>query len=438
MKKWVLFIVIFTCFFPYPTKAETVIHIPKGHSIQEAIDNSPSGSVIKVEKGTYKESLTITKPIQLKAEGKVVIDGNHQGHVIHIKANDVKLEGFTIIHSNKNAKDAGIFLDQVEKTSIKNNHLQQVYYGIYVNGGHDHHIKNNTITSLHEHFSKRGNGIHLLGTTGNVIENNKMTMVQDGVYFDEANENQITQNQVTGSRYALHFMFSKDNSVTKNRLNENINGLMIMNSEKLIIQHNQLSKNLNYRGYGALIFDSDDVVMRNNNVTYNHTGISLQDARNVKVLQNTIAGNFIGLEVRGESKDNLISNNQFVGNIMQNKISTEGVYLDNGQIGNYWDDQHSYDLDGNGIGDLPYQTNSGYERLLEKYPHYQFYFESPAMNLWHSVEKMFPTIAKSTGLDRYPLTDSSGKGNFGMGTIIVLSVFSVILLFLQWKRRVHS
>jgi parallel beta-helix repeat protein len=79
------------------TAQKTITVCPSGcdfTSIQAAIQAAPEGAAIQVKAGTYKESLTITKPLSLVGEGagKTVIEGG----VAVLATKVVFLAGFTV------------------------------------------------------------------------------------------------------------------------------------------------------------------------------------------------------------------------------------------------------------------------------------------------------------------------------------------------------
>jgi len=96
----------------HPAIAVTYI-VPDDHpTIQAAIDTAASGDTILVRAGTYYENLqTQGKVLTLKSlDGpeNTIIDGNHQGSVLHVTG-DAWIEGFTI-QNGQNADGGGIYV----------------------------------------------------------------------------------------------------------------------------------------------------------------------------------------------------------------------------------------------------------------------------------------------------------------------------------------
>lgn len=376
-----------------------------GDSIQKAINEAERDATITVQEGSYHEQLVINKPLKLQAanNAKVMLSGNHQGHVITITASGVSLSGFQINQSGNKKQDAGIYIASSDNLIVSNT-LSRVQNGIYVNKGHGNQIENNTITSNNNRISKRGNGIHLFYGSGNVVRGNDIYNVQDGIYIDFAADSTLSNNTISDSRYAIHLMFGKGGLVSGNQFTYNINGMMVMSSSSFRIEQNIMQKQLDYRGYGALLYNTDRITMRGNRIMDNSNGLGLEDARDSMIADNVIAGNHLGLSLLKGNTGTTLSGNQFIGNVVQARSLDDKQAIDDGTSGNYWDDYSSFDLTGDGIGELPYYASSIYDKLLPKQPQLQFYFESPAIQLWNAVNRMLPATSTASGADRFPLT----------------------------------
>ncbi|HUZ58347.1 MAG TPA: hypothetical protein VMU83_06160 [Hanamia sp.] len=70
------------------------------HSILEAVNNSVNGDTILVAQGIYKEkNIVINKSIVLIGDRYPVLDGERQFEIISVKADNVTIKGFKLIHS---------------------------------------------------------------------------------------------------------------------------------------------------------------------------------------------------------------------------------------------------------------------------------------------------------------------------------------------------
>ncbi len=394
MRLWPCYLFVILCvLYVHP------MDVRAANELQLQIDKAQPGQTIFLENRTYAGPVFISKPLTIIGKQHTVIEGDSQGDVLVIQADDVTIESLTIQASGKGKQQAGIMIDKVDRATIVSNSLQQVQNGIFVRGGKGHRIQGNHIVSYNAHFSKRGNGIHLLATNDTTIDKNQITTVQDGVYLDDATATQIQENTIQDSRYAVHFMFSQNGQVKRNHFSNNINGIMAMNSEQVDLVENRFEQHLNYRGYGVLIYEMKDVNVKDNELFYNQNGLEIQSSEYIQVEGNTFGGNTVGFATSGANKEVIFHQNEMAGNIVQTRLSGNLIELD----GNYWDDYHSYDLDGDGIGEIPYETYSASSEWMQRHPHLQFFFESPAMTIWQSMEKMFSISDQSKNRDHEPI-----------------------------------
>src|SRR3989338_83625 len=99
----------------------TVLSVPSQYKpIQDAINASSSGDIIRVSAGTYKEQIKLKAGITLRGEGyeKTVIDGEKKNGNVVVGANDAVIEGFTI--RNSGYMDAGIKCDNASMAVLNN------------------------------------------------------------------------------------------------------------------------------------------------------------------------------------------------------------------------------------------------------------------------------------------------------------------------------
>ena len=86
------------------------------------------------------------------------------------------------------------------------------------------------------------------------------------------------------------------------------------------------------------------------------------------------------------------------GNLVNNRWSQAGR-------GNYWSDYAGFDVDANGVGDLPYRVQSLYEDLLQSYPELRLFQLSPATQALDLAAQAFPIFQPAAKLvDEHPLT----------------------------------
>ncbi|WLR50406.1 nitrous oxide reductase family maturation protein NosD [Bacillus tianshenii] len=437
----ILFVVISWC-MPAPVEGEEVSVTPEKGALQRAIASAKEGDELVLTPGVYNEKIKINKSLKIKGKQGVVIDGGGEGNVIVIKAPNVRLENIEIQNSGSLKQEAGIRIEG-DRAQIISNSLQRVHYGIYIAKADAVQIIDNQIIGDDTHFSKRGNGIHLFHATHTTIAENNISHVQDGIYFDFAKNTAVTKNEITNARYAVHLMFSEKAAVSENKLSNNINGLMVMSTKYVDIFHNDILKNLHFRGYGVLLYETDDVTLQDNRIISNSTGLALQYSEGSLVRSNVIAGNHVGIELTGENVDTSLMKNNVIGNViqLQEKAIKEDVRIESS--GNYWDDYRGGDLNGDGFGEIPYQAS---EALTDRNPYFQFYFESPALMLQQRISRMLPVREESSLIeekpsvspnDLYKTTPEAVPGSFPFEVFIVgvISTLGSLGIFYSGRRK---
>ncbi|WP_226645464.1 nitrous oxide reductase family maturation protein NosD [Mesobacillus subterraneus] len=391
-------------FIPMNAFAEE-FKVERGQSIQRAVEGARNGDTILVAPGVYKESLVINKEVSIKGEEGTTIDGGGNGNVIMVTASNVVIEGLTIQNSGSAQEDSGIYIKKADRNVIKNNTVKDVQNGIYIANSNENLLLGNSITSYESHFSKRGNGIHMFKGGGHTLKENEIANVQDGLYFDFTKGIKVYGNHVSESRYGMHFMFSEGIQAERNHVKKNVTGFMVMDSAGIEFIKNKVTDHFHFRGYGILIYETKGVLVERNEILRNSTGLSLEDGGDTLIKMNQIAANQVGLEFMGKNENNTFSENNFIGNVVQSKISGEDMRLDDGVKGNYWDDYSSFDLSGDGVGEEAYKAGSLYDRLLRKQPYWQFFFESPSIKLWTKAEALFPSFGTADVFDARPLVE---------------------------------
>ena len=414
-----------------------------GQSIQRAVDNARNGDTILISPGLYKESVLINKEVSIKGEEGAIIDGGGKGNVITVTASNMVIDGLLIQNSGSGQEDSGILIKKADKNVIQNNTLKNVKNGIYLANSHENQLLRNSITSNNSHFSKRGNGIHMFKGGGHYLKGNEIANVQDGIYFDFTKDIKVSENHVSESRYGMHFMFSERILAERNHVEKNVTGFMVMDSAHIDFIENRVTDHFHFRGYGILIYETKNVQVEGNEILRNSTGLSLEFGVDTLINRNQIAANQVGLEFLGKNENNTFSENNFIGNVVQSKISGEDMRLDDGVKGNYWDDYSSFDLSGDGVGEEAYKAGSLYDRLLRKQPYWQFFFESPSIKLWTKAEALFPSFGAADVYDARPLVEpvtmlreaeQRSKDRMVPGVIGILFIFFSIFVIVKGRK----
>lgn len=232
-------------------------------------------------------------------------------------------------------------------------------------------------------MNRRGNGIHQWNSENNLIVGNEISDTRDGIYFSFTNHSRVEDNFVHQARYGLHYMYSDDNHFENNTFSDNAAGAAIMFSKGLIVRRNRFINNRGLRAYGLIFQSTDRTLLEQNDIQHNAVGLSFNQCNGNKLIGNRLTNNYIGLRLGSNSDDNQISENIFVNNLHPVELAGEGSgnrWAISG-VGNFWGDAVAFDLDGDGINDLPHRELDLLGVLRRDFPAIALLSESPGLKL---------------------------------------------------------
>ncbi len=433
------------------------------------VDAAPAGSTVVVPAGTYAVHLQLQRPITLVADGEVVLDGSGRGTVVTISADDVTVRGFQIVNTGGQVEDAAaIKTVQASRVRIEANRIAAFFTGIWVNGGESIAIVDNVLTGSGQvtiggdhstsgapvavviaggepasmdmgmtmdmsstgsdphagHGSGagpvgQGDAITLWTAHGITVRGNTIRDARDGIFVNYANEVLIDSNVIEHSRYAIHAMFGEDLTVFGNTARVNVTGLVFMYSSRVLAGRNVLTDSQEAGiGVGIVIKDVVGVQLAENRIERNRVGLQVDgtvhhDTAEALVVRNRFAGNGVGVALFA-SADLAFAANDFDGNLTQVLALEPGVERHNdwtnGGTGNTWSDYAGFDINGDGIGDVPYVASGLGPVLTTSSPALELYRTAPAMavlgtaqSIWESsrgpvVRDFAPRIAAAVNL----------------------------------------
>ncbi|WP_124642337.1 nitrous oxide reductase family maturation protein NosD [Amniculibacterium aquaticum] len=376
-------------------------------TIQQALKVSKPGDSILVDAGTYKEgNLNITKPLTILGIGRPILDGEMKYEILSFRANHIVLKGFRIINSGEDeVKNIGALrLYDSHFTTVANNIFENNYFGIFIQRGYKCLIQNNKFTTKRSKSQEGvGDGIHAWSSDELWIKNNYVEGHKDGIYLEKVLNSYVARNYSKKNlRYGLHFMFSNDNIYSHNTFDGNDAGVAVMYSNNVGMVGNRFINNWGDASYGLLLKEISFSKIKENYFDNNTTGIFMDGATKIDFYKNQFSNNGWGLKVNANCMENRINNNNFLGNVFD--ISTNGTMVLNDFKSNFWDkNDERYDLNKDGISDIPYHPLSLYAVLSERNPSVMLLFRSFFVDLMDRVEKILPSLTPENFVDDKPL-----------------------------------
>jgi nitrous oxidase accessory protein len=374
-------------------------------TIQQALILAVNGDTILVDAGHYHEkNITINKTIFLVGINHPILDGDHQYEVISIKANGVLVDGFTVINSGISSIEdfAGIKIYNSHDAVVRNNVLENTFFGIYSQYGTNCTIEKNRITAYAKEEQQSGNGIHCWKSDSMRIIANTVTGHRDGIYFEFVTNSIIWRNtSFKNMRYGLHFMFSNNDAYITNIFRNNGAGVAVMFSNHVKMIHNYFEENWGDGAYGLLLKEISDGYIDNNYFVKNTAGIFMEGASRIHMEKNVFESNGWAMKIQASCMDVTVVNNNFKRNTFD--VGTNGSLVLNTFNHNYWDKYEGYDLDKNKMGDIPYRPVSMYAMIIEQNPPAMILFRSLMTSLLDKTEKILPSLTPENLKDEHPL-----------------------------------
>lgn len=376
------------------------------NSIKTAVDSSKSGDSLFIKTGLYKESNIVIykKSLYITGEKGTVIDTQNKGYGFSVEATDIIIKNLTIknIEVSYTKEYAAILLFKSYDFVIENITVERAFFGFLVQKSKDGIIKNNTISGEGKAEADSGNAIHLWHCENVKVLNNDVRRMRDGIYLEFGNSSYIANNYSTKNmRYGLHFMFSNDNTYENNTFEANGAGVAVMFSKRIKMFNNLFKKNWGTASYGILLKEINDAELQHNIFEDNTIGVNADGTNRITFIENTFKNNGYAIKVHGACYDNIYSKNNFLHNSFD--LSYSGKLNSNKFENNYWSNYTGYDLDKDGIGDVPYRPVKLFSYLVNRTPESIVLLRSLFIDIINFSEKVSPVFTPENLIDNKPL-----------------------------------
>ena len=405
MNKIVLFLAVILMAYPsYAQKIEVCTTCPIS-TLKKAIAVAKDYDTIIIKKGTYKEhSVIVDKPLTIIGKNYPVIDGEKKGEIITVISDNVTVDGLFIINvgTSYTADYAAIRIKRSKHFTVKNLVLEKLFFGIYLEKSSYGKVYHNKIIGDAVEEYNSGNGIQLWYSNHIQIEHNYVQHVRDGIYL-EFSDNCIIKNNVSEQniRYGLHFMFSNNDEYRDNTFENNGAGVAVMFSKKIKMFNNTFKENWGTASYGLLLKEINDAEIVGNTFEENTIGINIEGSNRITYKNNNFINNGWAVKVRGACYTNRFLANNFLYNSFD--ISYNSNVNDNVFDRNYWSNYTGYDLNKDGIGDVPYRPVKLFSYIVNRTPETIILLRSLFIDIIDFSEKVSPVFTPDNLLDNNPL-----------------------------------
>jgi len=386
--------------------AQTITVSPAGpvRTLTEAIRSAPRHARILVKPGVYAEpTIVVDKPVEIVGAGWPVLDGKSERQIMTVTADSVTIRGLRFQHVGTSFTEdwAAVRFQSVRGCIIDGNRFDDAFFGIYLARVNDCVIRGNVLRSGRDREMNSGNGIHLWNADGITISNNRISGHRDGIYFEFVHNSVISGNVSQANlRYGLHFMYSDDCRYVHNTFRNNGSGVAVMFTHRVEMIDNRFEENWGSAAYGLLLKEIGDSRLEGNVFSRNTTGLMADGANRVKAVDNDFIGNGWAVKLEASTQDGTFSGNNFIGNTFD--VASNNSETANTFARNYWDNYRGYDLNRDGIGDVPFRPVRLFSMIVAQNSPAIILLRSNFVRLLDSAESIIPALIPETLADREP------------------------------------
>ena len=384
----------------------TLVVSPNGpfRTLGSAILAADSGARIVVKPGTYREPMiVVNKPLVIVGENYPVLDGEGARQIMVVSANGVTIRGLRFLHVGvSHVEDrAALRLVDVRDCRVENNQVDDALFGIYLAKVSQCSITDNVIRGRAKTEANSGNGIHLWSSQEITIAGNQVSGHRDGIYFEFVHDSRITRNLSEGNlRYGLHFMYSDDCVYEANTFRRNGAGVAVMYTNRVHMIGNRFEDNWGSSAYGLLLKEIRDSELKGNRFSRNTVGVVADGANRLVATRNEFVGNGWGIRLDASTDDAEITDNNFLGNTFD--VSTNSRESSATLRGNYFDEYRGYDLDRDGIGDVPHRPVRLFSILVARNTPAMILLRSLFVTVLDVAERAIPSLTPGLLSDTRP------------------------------------
>lgn len=374
------------------------------HTIKEGIAVAKPGDTLIITYGIYREgNISLQESLTIFGENYPILDGENKFEILTIHANNVVIQGLKFVNTGIASMNDLAAIKAVDCRGLKvlNNKFENTFFGIYFANCSQSRVENNTLHADVEAEHQIANGIHMWKCDHITIHNNLIKGHRDGIYFEFVTNSLITDNYSEGNlRYGLHFMFSHNDEYRNNTFIDNGAGVAVMYTKGVKMIDNTFEHNWGSAAYGLLLKDIRDSFVTGNKFVKNSVGIFMEGSSRIDFKENTFYNNGYAIRLQASCDDNTFERNNFSANTFD--LVTNGTLVLNKINSNYWDKYEGYDLNKDGIGDVPYRPVSMYGMIVEQIPTAVLLWRSFLVFLMDRAEKAIPAITPENLKDDLP------------------------------------
>ncbi len=405
----IIFIFLFLLFVATvqsQTKTITVCTTCKVKTIKEGVALANDLDTVFVKKGVYKEHLIdVSKAIHIIGENYPIIDGEQkQESIFAVKTDNFSISGFHFknVAMSYTKEIAGIFVTKSKNFVLENNIFDHVFYAFIIQSSKYGVISSNKISGKAINETTSGNGIHIWKSKHMRVEKNSVSGMRDGIYLEFVSYSHFSNNtSFNNVRYGMHFMFSNHDEYHNNEFKNNGAGVAVMFSKFIDMHNNTFHYNWGSASYGLLLKEIYDAKIKDNIFEQNTVGINIEGCTRIEYKNNHFIRNGWALKFTGGCYSNVFEYNNFMENAFD--LSYNSRLNNNKFEANYWSEYTGYDLNKDGIGDVPFRPVKLFSYVVNQTPETIVLLRSLFVDIINFSEKVSPVFTPDNLKDNKPL-----------------------------------
>jgi nitrous oxidase accessory protein len=368
--------------------------IAAGEDLPARLAAAAPGTSVCLAPGRWSGPLRVGAGVTLRGPREAVLAGGDT--VVTLAGEGAALEGVTLEGSGRrfDRLDAALFVT-ADRARVEGVAIRGALFGIRAERAGRLVIRANQISGdPGRPFGLRGDGIRLWEVRDSVVMGNELHDGRDLVAW-YSSRNRFERNRIERGRYGLHFMYSHDNRVARNVFADDVVGVFVMYSRRVTLEQNHFLRAGGAAGIGLGVKEAGDLTVRGNQFVANTTGVFVDTTAVDPDERNVFEGNEFRFHDRALLFHGAVERNEFRGNrFRDNRVSVEVEGRGDARAalwqGNEWDDYAGYDLDRDGVGDIPHQPSSLANDWIARIPALAFFRGSIALGAVEWLGRALP------------------------------------------------
>jgi len=385
-----------------PPPPARCVPIAAGADLAAALAAVPEGGTACLAPGDHRGPVVLDRRLTLQGPPEAVVRSHGSGSTIRVEARGAALLGFTVDGSGGrfDLLDAAVRIG-ADDVRVEGLHVRNALFGILAEQASRLRVLDNRIDGAPGRvLGMRGDAIRLWEVRDSRIEGNRVSDARDVVVWYSPG-NRIEGNRIERGRYGIHFMYSHRNHVVGNELRENVVGMFFMYSRDVEVRANLVAASGGAAGVGLGAKESSTLRVVGNGFVANTVGVYLDTSPLDPADENLFLGNAFrfseaAVVFHGRAAGNRFAGNRFRDNDTPVRVDGRGDARAAEWVGNEYSDYAGYDLDGDGIGDVPYELRSVSSTFVGRVPALAFFRGSVAMQLVELVSRALPLFRTTT------------------------------------------